>query len=203
MALVVRDVHEHELDSILALNNGAGRSIAPLDRAGLRDLHARACHFKLAELDGQIAGFLIALRESDEEANPRFAALRRLYPAFVFIDRVVVAPPYRRHGLGRVFYAAVTSYAEARVPVLICEVRLEPRDDVALLFHGSRGFQEVDQRVLAHGRQRVALLAKPLDCYDFIRRTWIEGPAAGLPDVPWLAERVRPEVPAELRGTGT
>jgi predicted GNAT superfamily acetyltransferase len=202
MALVVRDVHEHELDSILALNNGAGRSIAPLDMATLRGLFERACHFRLAELDGQIAGFLIALRESDDEASPRFATLRRLYPAFVFIDRVVVAPPYRRHGLGRVFYAAVTSYAEARVPVLTCEVRLEPRDDVAFLFHGSRGFQEVDQRVLATG-QRVAVLAKPLDCYAFIRKTWLEGATHGLPDVPWLAERERPQPPAELRGTGT
>lgn len=203
MALVVRDVHEHELDSILALNNGAGRSIAPLDMATLRDLFDRACHFKLAELDGQIAGFLIALRESDGEANPRFATLRRHFPAFVFIDRVVVAPPYRRHGLGRVFYAAVTSYAEARVPVLTCEVRLEPRDDVALLFHGSRGFHEVDQHVLVGSGQRVALLARPLDCYAFIRTTWLEAGTRELPDVAWLAERAWPQAPAELRGTGT
>jgi predicted GNAT superfamily acetyltransferase len=200
MALVVRDVLEHELDSILALNNGAGRSIAALDMATLRDLFDRSCHFKLAELDGQTAGFLIALREGDGEANPQFATLRRLYPSFVFIDRVVVAPPYRRHGLGRVFYAAVTSYAEARVPVLTCEVRLEPRDDIAFLFHGSRGFHEVDQRVLASG-QRVAVLARPLDCYTFIRTTWLD--AGGLPDVPWLAERALPQAPPELRSTGT
>lgn len=201
MALVVRDVLAHELDSILALNNGAGRSIAPLDMADLRRSFAHACHFKLAELDGQIAGFLIALREDDDAADARLDTPRTHFPQFVFIDRVVVAPPYRRHGLGRVFYAAVTSYAEARVPVLACEVQLEPRDDAALLFHGSWGFREIAQRTRAASGKRVALLAKELDCYAWIEENYIKQGAHRLPDVEWLAERQRPAEP--LSNTGT
>ena len=36
MSIVVRDVREHELDSVLALNNAAGPAILPLDAAKLR-----------------------------------------------------------------------------------------------------------------------------------------------------------------------
>src|SRR5690348_1506315 len=36
MSIVVRDVREHELDSVLALNNAAGPAILPLDAARLR-----------------------------------------------------------------------------------------------------------------------------------------------------------------------
>ena len=42
-----------------------------------------------------------------------------------------------------------TSYAEVRVPVLTCEVFLEPRDDISVLFHGTYGFQEVGQQTMA------------------------------------------------------
>ncbi|MEO7052877.1 MAG: GNAT family N-acetyltransferase, partial [Rhodanobacter sp.] len=36
MALAIRDVREHDLDAVLALNNAAGRSILALDVHRLR-----------------------------------------------------------------------------------------------------------------------------------------------------------------------
>ena len=39
-SIVIRDVREHELDSVLALNNAAGPAILPLDAARLRRFHA-------------------------------------------------------------------------------------------------------------------------------------------------------------------
>ena len=81
------------------------------------------------------------------------------------------------------------SYAETHSPELTCEVFLEPRNDVALLFHGSFGFQEVGQQVMPGNGQRVALLAKTLCSYPFVRDTYLSGGAARLPDLPWLRER--------------
>jgi len=92
-----------------------------------------------------------------------------------------------------VFYCDVTSYAEVRVPLLTCEVFLEPRDDVVVLFHGTYGFQEVGQQRMTESGPQVSLLAKDLPSYGFVRETWLE--RDGLPDVPWLAERELP-VPA-------
>jgi uncharacterized protein len=193
MALAIRDVREHDLDAVLALNNAAGRSILALDAAQLRYFYEHAEYFRVAEIDDHLAGFLIALREGGDYESPNYRWFAQHYPQFVYIDRIVIANAYRRHGLGRIFYCDVHSYAEVRVPLLTCEVFLEPRDDVVVLFHGTYGFQEVGQQRMAEKGPQVSLLAKDLPSYAYVRETWLDH--GGLPDVPWLAERQRPLPP--------
>ncbi|MBS0589993.1 MAG: GNAT family N-acetyltransferase [Proteobacteria bacterium] len=188
MSITIRDVREHELDSVLALNNAAGSTILPLDAAGVRKFHEEAAYFRVAEIEGHLAGFLIGLRENAEYGSGNFLWFREHYPKFLYIDRIVIARPYRGHGLGRIFYADVTSFAEVRVPLLACEVFLEPRDDVAVLFHGTYGFREVGQQNMANVSRRVSLLAKELCSFEFVQRRYLDG-ANGLPNQPWLAER--------------
>jgi len=199
MALAIRDVREHDLDAVLALNNAAGRSILALDAAQLRYFFERAEYFRVAEIDGHLAGFLIALRDGGNYDSPNYRWFAEHYESFVYIDRIVIANAYRRHGLGKVFYCDVTSYAEVRVPLLTCEVFLEPRDDVVVLFHGTYGFQEVGQQRMAESGPQVSLLAKDLPSYGFVRETWLE--RDGLPDVPWLAERELPASASSLSPT--
>ena len=50
MSIVIRDVREHELDSVLALNNAAGPAILPLDAGRLRRFHAQAEYFRIAPI---------------------------------------------------------------------------------------------------------------------------------------------------------
>lgn len=191
MAVRFRDVASQDLDSVLALNNAAGPTILPLSAAALRDLYEQACYFRVAEVDGHVAGFLVALNQDADYTSPNFRWFAERYPRFVYIDRIVVARGQRGLGLGRVFYADVTSYAEVRVPVLTCEVFLEPRDDVSVLFHGTYGFHEVGQQVMPGLERRVSLLAKDLPSYRYVQDTYLQGPAAHLPALPWLADRVR------------
>lgn len=202
MAIAIRDVREHELDHVLALNNAAGPTILPLDTAKVSRFFDNAEYFRVAEVDGHIAGFLIALRETSEYESSNFLWFRERYPEFVYIDRIVVAKPYRGLGLGRVFYADVTSYAEVRVPVLSCEVFLEPRDDVSVLFHGTYGFHEVGQQIMPGVEKRVSLLAKELPSFGYVRETYLNGPMGQLPNQPWLAERARSGPPSPLRAAG-
>ena len=202
MTIAIRDVHEHELDSVLALNNAAGPTILPLDMARLRALAEQSVYFRVAEADGHLAGFLIALRENATYDSPNFLWFRERYPEFLYIDRIVIARPYRGLGLGRVFYADVTSFAEVRVPLLACEVFLEPRDDVSVLFHGTYGFHEVGQQMMPTVNRRVALLAKELCSYAFVRDTYLRGPTAALPSQPWLAERAHAPSPLAARAAG-
>ena len=54
MSIVVRDVREHELDSVLALNNAAGPAILPLDAARLRHFFDHAEYFRVAERGGTL-----------------------------------------------------------------------------------------------------------------------------------------------------
>lgn len=189
MSILIREVREHELESVLELNNSAGTGILALDMRQLQFAFDHAAYFRVAEVAGALVGFLIAFDEGNAYASSNYRWFKERYPAFLYIDRVVVARKQRRSGLGRVFYADVTSFAEVRRPVLTCEVFLEPRNDAVLLFHGTYGFQEVGQRVMDETGLRVSMLAKELSSYGWVKERWIDGP--GLPDVPWLAGRDR------------
>jgi predicted GNAT superfamily acetyltransferase len=189
MTLRLRDVREHELEHVLALNNSAGPTILPMDAERARLFFAEARYFRVAEVDGHLAGFLIALTPEADYASPNFRWFCQQFDDFVYIDRIVVAGAYRRHGLGRIFYADVQSFAEVRSPRLCCEVLLEPRDDASVLFHGTYGFREAGQQVVA-GYGRVSLLAKDLCSYPWVQSTYLSH--GRLPALPWLAERDRP-----------
>lgn len=197
MSIAIRDVREHELDSVLALNNAAGPAILPLDAARLRQLFESAEYFRVAERDGTLAGFLIGFGSATSHNSSNFAWFGERYPDFFYIDRVAVASRRRGGGVGRALYADVQSYAELRYPQLACEVFLQPGTDHALLFHGSFGFREVGQHVMASNELRAAMLMKPLCSYAWVRETYGED----LPDAPWLLQpRSQPQV---QRATGT
>lgn len=198
MRTVVRDVREHELEQVLALNNAAGAGILPLDTARLRFFWDHAAYFRIAELDGHIAGFLIALMPDARYDSPNFLWFREQYPEFVYIDRIVIAGAHRGEGLGRVFYADVQSFAEVRSPRLACEVFVNGGADPALLFHGSFGFREVGQQVVPGTGLRASYLVKDLCSFAWVHDTYLRQGAGGLPDLEWL--RARPTASASAAG---
>ena len=189
MSILIREVREHELASVLELNNSAGPAILELNIDQLRFFFEEAAYFRVAEVNGILVGFLVGFDEQSSYRSSNYLWFKSLYPEFLYIDRVVIASAQRGGGLGRVFYADVTSFAEVRKPLLACEVFLEPRNDAALIFHGTYGFQEVGQRVMDEHALRVSMLVKELTSYPWVKEHWLDGP--GLPEVSWLAARPR------------
>ena len=187
MSIAIRDVREHELDSVLALNNAAGPGILPLDAARVRQFYDEAEYFRVAGRDGALAGFLVGFGADSAHDSDNFRWFRERRPRFFYIDRIAVASRRRGGGVGRAFYADVQSYAELRYPQLACEVFLEHGADHALLFHGSFGFREVGQHVMPVQDLRAAMLMKTLCSYPWVRETYGDA----LPDAPWL-QRPRP-----------
>ena len=198
MSIAIRDVREHELDSVLALNNAAGPAILPLDAARVRRLFEAAEYFRVAERDGSLAGFLIGFGSDAAHDSSNFAWFRQRYPHFFYIDRVVVASRRRGGGVGRALYADVQSYAELRYPQLACEVFLQQGTDHALLFHGSFGFREVGQQVMSEHDVRAAMLMKSLCSYPWVRDTYGDA----LPDEPWLLHPRQLQPAPRATGTG-
>lgn len=186
MPIVVRDVQEHELDSVLALNNAAGPAILPLDAARLRYFFERAEYFRVAERDGTLSGFLVGIGakpgEDDRHDSSNYRWFRQNHPDFFYIDRIVVASRRRGGGVGRALYADAQSYAELRYPQMACEVFLEDLNDAALLFHGGFGFHEVGQHVMPGVNMRAAMLMKPLCSYAWVHETYGDA----LPAESWL-----------------
>lgn len=198
MSIVIRDVREHELDSVLALNNNAGLAILPLDSARLQRFYEQAEYFRVAERDGNLAGFLVGFGAPADHDSSNFAWFRERYPHFFYIDRIVVASRRRGGGVGRAFYADVQSYAELRYPRLACEVFLDHGADPALLFHGSFGFKEVGQNMMAEAGVRASMLMKELCSYAWVQQTYGDA----LPDLPWARSRLL-AAPVAERSTGT
>ena len=202
MSIVIRDVREHELDSVLALNNAAGPTILPFDQSRLRHFFDSAEYFRIAERDGTLVGFMLGVGDHAGHDSSNFRWFSERYPQFFYIDRIVVASRRRGGGVGRAFYADAQSYAELRYPLLACEVFLDTaRDsslpDPALLFHGSFGFREVGQQLMPETGLRAAMLMKDMCSYPWVRDTY----GLDLPDVPWLMSP-RSGSPAH-RATGT
>jgi predicted GNAT superfamily acetyltransferase len=189
-SVVIRDVRERDLDSILALNNNAGLAILPLDAQRLRHFHQTAEYFRVAERDGNLVGFLVGFGSNADHDSSNFAWFRAHYPSFFYIDRVVVASRRRGGGVGRAFYADVQSYAELRYPQLACEVFLDHGADPALLFHGTYGFQEVGQHVMPGLDVRASMLMKDLCSYEWVHETYGDN----LPNQPWACGRSLPPV---------
>ena len=103
MPIAIRDVREHELDSILALNNAAGPAILPLDAARIRRFHDTADYFRVAERDGNLAGFLVGFGPESEHDSSNFRWFRERYPVmFEEFRRRRKAKPLEI-GLGDVF----------------------------------------------------------------------------------------------------
>ena len=198
MPITLRDVREHELDSVLALNNAAGPSILPMDAAKVRFFWEHAEYFRVAEQDGQVTGFLVALSHDAPHDSPNFKWFQDRKGRFLYVDRIVIARPRRGGGRGRAFYADVQSFAEVRWPQLCCEVFLQTGNDPALLFHGSFGFREVGQNVMPASGIRASMLLKEMCSYPFVAETY----AGQLPDLPWLRTRPLPGRQAAL-ATGT
>ncbi len=202
MSIVIRDVREHELDSVLALNNAAGPTILPFDQNRLRHFFDSAEYFRVAERDGTLTGFMIGVGNHADHDSSNFRWFGERYPDFFYIDRIVVASRRRGGGVGRAFYADAQSYAELRYPRLACEVFIDTASDPALpdpalLFHGSFGFREVGQQMMPETGLRAAMLMKDLCSYPWVRETY----GADLPDVPWLTASRVDATPQRATGT--
>lgn len=171
MPTIIRECRPDELSAIRAINSAAMPDVNDVSPARMRWFLESADYFRVATRNGGIAGFLIALLPGHPYDSPNYRWYTNHYDRFVYIDRVVVAPAFRGLGIGNVLYADVQSFAEQRASLLTCEVYLEPRNDVSLLFHGAHGFHEVGQQRLPDGRF-VSLLAKDLPSFTFVQRQY-------------------------------
>lgn len=191
MSIVIRDVREHELDSVLTLNNAAGPTILPLDTARIQKFYDTAEYFRVAERDGALVGFLVGMGSEADHDSSNFHWFRAHCERFFYIDRIVVSSRRRGGGVGRAFYADAQSHAELRYPLLTCEVFLEHDADPVRVFHGSFGFHEIGQHVMPENGIRASMMAKEMCSYEWVRATYGDN----LPDLPWIS---RPRVPAAV-----
>jgi predicted GNAT superfamily acetyltransferase len=160
----LRDARRADFAAILALNTESVHFTSPMTAESLDALHRAAAYHKVVEIDGEVAAFLLAFREGAPYDSPNYLWFAERYPAFVYIDRIVVASAHRGARLGVALYEDIIAFAAASgVPRLTCEFDLEPPNPVSMRFHERMGFAEVGTQWLGGGKKRVSLQARAIE----------------------------------------
>lgn len=161
--IVIRDVRESDYPVITRMNKDNVEVLSPMDAERAKYLSALTELFRVVELDGSVAAFLIAMRDHVDYVNENYNWFSERYKSFLYVDRIVIDEPYRRIGIGRLMYEDVFSHAtKIAVEAVTCEVDTEPYNEASLNFHSVMGFKEVGAQYVRNGSVKVSLMAKTL-----------------------------------------
>lgn len=162
--MTIRDAAPDDFPALLALNAASVHFLSPLDEALLQHLHAHAAYHRVVQVQGHVAAFLLALREGAQYASPNYRWFAQRYPAFLYIDRVVVDECVRGQGLGIQLYDDIVAFAAStRAARLTCEFDLQPPNPVSAKFHQRYAFREVGRQWLGAGKKQVSLQALDIE----------------------------------------
>jgi predicted GNAT superfamily acetyltransferase len=151
--LTIRQAELADTPAIVAINAAGRPGVYPLTPETVAETLTTASYFAVAELDGQVAGYLIGYTSQDSCEGEEFAWFQRHRPQFLYIDQVAVAPGARRAGVGAQLYVQAALHAGTLgIPALVCEVNLDPPNPASLQFHARLGFQEVGVLGVRDGR---------------------------------------------------
>ncbi len=161
--VAIRPAEADDFAAILALNAAWVHCTSPLDEVALGDLHAQAAYHRVAEVDGCVAGFLLAVGPGQGYESPNYRWFAARSDDFLYIDRVVVAGDHQGTGVGGALYDDIADWAVRHgVGRLVCEVNVEPPNPVSDAFHARRGFVEVGTQWVASGTKQVSLRERTL-----------------------------------------
>ena len=162
--IVIRNARPEDYDFILKVNEVNVEVLSPMPMERMLWLKEMSDMFVVAEVNGELAAFLIAIREGQPYDSENYVWFSEKYPQFLYIDRIVIDEPFRAAGLGRALYQAVKDRAiETGVKVVTCEVDTIPYNETSLKFHEAMGFREVGEQIIRGGAIMVSLKACELE----------------------------------------
>lgn len=162
--MLLRDYEPADLGAIHAINEACVPAVGTETPDDLARIAGQSVIALVASVDDEIAGFCLVLAPGADYDSMNYAWFSARYADFVYLDRVAIASPFQRRGIGHAMYAEVERRAPAVWPTathFTLEVNLRPRNDQSLAFHAQLGFEEVGQQETDYGAL-VSLMAKQL-----------------------------------------
>jgi len=90
-----------------------------------------------------IKAFVLCMREGNSYHSENYKYLSKLFPKFLYVDRIAVQENFRRKGIAKKIYSKVISTAKDNNLDVLCEVNTRPSNEPSLVFHEKMGFEEV------------------------------------------------------------
>ena len=154
----IRDAAEGDFRDIVDLNEVEIAQTSPMDPERLRFLDGMASYHKVAIVNGQVAAFLLALRDGAPYANDNFGFFSSRLKSFLYVDRIVVGAAFAGHGVGSMLYHDMFAYARDRgIASIVCEYNIDPPNPASRAFHDKFGFREIGTRQVSGGTKTVSL----------------------------------------------
>ncbi|MDQ3156322.1 MAG: GNAT family N-acetyltransferase [Actinomycetota bacterium] len=150
----IRPIEPADCDAVLALNQSALDGVGPLDTNRLQWIVGLSDRALVADVDGDIGGFVITMPSGTAYDSPNYAWFEERFDNHCYLDRIVVAPTHRRMGIASQLYDEI----ERTLPVTL-EVYAEPPNGPSLAFHAVRGYEEIGRLPQSNGKV-VALFVK-------------------------------------------
>ncbi|MEM7694000.1 MAG: GNAT family N-acetyltransferase [Pseudomonadota bacterium] len=146
--------------ALTALNNAAVPAVNTLSEAEFAKIAAMGTLF-VARNEGAIAGMLLLLPGNAAYESLNFAWFQARYDAFLYVDRVVVAPAAQALGVGRRLYEAGFALAAAEgFPRICAEVNVRPPNPGSHAFHARMGFDVLEERYNPAADKTVAMMTR-------------------------------------------
>ena len=146
----IRDAEIEDTFAVLRLNDAEVQWTSPIDPARLVYLAGYASYYRVIEVDGKVAGFLLAMCDGCGYQNANLEWFEARYSNFLYLDRIVIATKCAGQKLGSALYRDIFSSAVTKgFGRVTCEYSWIPRNLASEIFHSRHGFQEVGQRLIA------------------------------------------------------
>src|SRR5450631_2361601 len=155
----IRDLTAADRPRVLELNAESVEVLGELDDQRLEWILALARRSLVAELEEENVGFAITIAPGTDYDSKNYRWFCEHYERFLYLDRIAIAAAHRRAGVGGALYDAMEATA-ASCGRMVCEVNVDPPNEVSLAFHRARSYVEVGR--LAHATRTVVLLGKEL-----------------------------------------
>lgn len=161
--IMIRDARHRDLEDVHLLNQDNLPHVGSISFADMEYLYKEAIYFRVAEAGDRIAGVLIAFDPGAGYKSLNFLWFKEHYEAFAYIDRIIIAPHYRRKGIAYRLYDDLELFAKNRnLPMMACEYNLRPKNETSRLFHRRYGFIEVGRQETEGGKKTVSLQIKQI-----------------------------------------
>lgn len=147
-----------DLELVLQLNQAEAHIVKDLTPERQAWVSNEQCLCLGAYVNGEFAGFSMALPPSVEYGSPNYRWFGDRYDSFLYIDRVVVAKTFRGIGVAKNLVEETIIRARRSGVRMVCsEFDKKPLNQESCALHQSKSFKEVGLRVSSDGASVISM----------------------------------------------